>query len=53
MNLTTNYRGIEIKSNGWGVSAPSINCFAGTIEACKSRIDQVLAEWSAKGLMLP
>lgn len=46
------YRGIKIVINGWGVSAPSINCFCGTIEGCKARIDTVTAEYAAKGLKL-
>lgn len=47
------YRGIKITIDGWGVKAKSINCFCGTIEGCKARIDTVLAEWASEGLKLP
>jgi len=51
-NTTQIYRGIKIVINGWGVRADSINCFCGTVEACKARIDFLHAEATAKGLTL-
>jgi hypothetical protein len=51
-NTTEVYRGITLTVNGWGVSAPSINCFCGTVEAAKARIDTLHAEATAKGLTL-
>ena len=51
-NTSEIYRGIKIVINGWGVRADSINCYCGTIEACKARIDQCHTEANAKGLTL-
>ena len=57
MNLTPKattemYRGIKITIDGWGVKAEAINCFCGTIQACKARIDELHAGCAAKGLKL-